>query len=68
MHVHQVAAELDGDADMALLLTGFRELCSNMHPQCRVACAQAFSSVMRHATSRRCSLPLPAASLSLFHV
>ena len=52
-----MAAELDRDADMALLLTGFKELCANLHPQCRFACAQAFASVLRHATSRRCTLP-----------
>ena len=52
-----MAAELDGDADMALLLTGFKELCANMHPQCRAACAHALPSVLQHATSRRCPLP-----------
>ena len=49
-----MAAELDGDADMALLLTAFKDLAAALHPHCRLACAEALPAVLTHATSRRC--------------
>ena len=53
MHGQQVAAEQDGDADMALLLTAFKDLAANLHPYCRLQCTEALPTVLRHATSRR---------------
>ena len=53
MRGQQVAAEQDGDADMALLLTAFKDLAANLHPRCRLQCAEALPAVLSHATSRR---------------
>ena len=51
----QVAADMDSESDVVMLLAAFRSLAAAKDVQCRACCAAALSTVLRAATPRRCA-------------
>jgi hypothetical protein len=53
VHVWQVAAEMDTDSDVVLLLAAFRSLAASQDAHCHSLCASALPAILRAATARR---------------
>ncbi|CAL8461878.1 g1409 [Coccomyxa elongata] len=54
----QVAAEMDSESDVVMLLAAFRNLATAKDAKCRALCATALPKVLRGATPRRYSTHL----------
>ncbi|KAK9909175.1 hypothetical protein WJX75_008292 [Coccomyxa subellipsoidea] len=61
----QVAADMDSESDMVMLLAAFRSLSAVKDAQCRACCAAALPTVLRGATPRRYSTHLHGALTAL---
>lgn len=51
--LRQVAAEMDSESEVVMLLGAFRSLAAAKDANCRALCAAALPTVLRGATPRR---------------